>query len=747
MQRAFKIVLILILLLSIPVPSYSNKAEGATLFPDVTSFRDEIIFLTDRGIISGYKNGNFGPDDPIKRIQAVQMILRELGVPVGDAPNPGFTDVLPGSPGYEEIAKATELGIISGKGDGTFDPHGKLTRGQMAIILVNAYNLMGTYYTGFKDVGPSARSYPFIQSIAAHNITAGYTDGTFRPNEIMKRAHFAAFMARFLNENFKPFNMTAAPVRSTEDIAMHEQSVVMVELYDENDELVSQGSGFIVANQLIATNFHVITGGTYAIAVTADGDEIELEGVVEYDEYQDIAILKPVERIGYPSLPLASFSAVKKGEKAVAIGSPYGLKNTISEGIVSGKHVFEDETGSSKVIQTTAEITFGSSGGPLLNMKGFVIGVNSFGYEDLNFAVSTDYVNEMVADYKPVDFKKIPVESFADMPYEDEWDEDEVEENRPDPVDLEPIQGTKQTLSDMFLDAVHDAELPVIYGINDSGALVSVNYETKSIKRLPFSLPAESIFYANGELYVTLLKGEHSSYWWEEDQEGAIAIVDPATFQIKKYFDIKIDPYDIVADDKYFYVSSGSGQWTNLTSFNKDTGAEVSSKMIYEQSELFMHPNKDRIYAIDRGLSPRDMDVYLIKDGVITATYDSPYHGDYKLDTSMTISPDGRFLFNNAGTIFRSSPLKEANMQFYTDLGTPFYDAAFNNELTQFYLAIGDRVYVYDYENFELIKTYSMSGEGYFLFNHKGNLVVLGEEQSPTTGVWKTFIMKSDNVQ
>ena len=745
MFKTFKVFIILFLLLSIDLLSVSNKAEGSTLFPDVKSYRNEIIFLTDRKIINGYQNGNFGPEDPIKRIQAVQMILRELGVKTGDAPNPQFKDVRPGSNGYNEIAKAAQLGIISGKDDGTFDPNGKLTRGQMATILVNAYKLKGTYYSDFKDISNKGKIYPFIQALAAHNITTGYPDGTFRPNETLKRAHFAAFMARFLNEDFKPNDMAKAPARSTEQIVNNEQSVVVIELYDEDDELVSQGSGFIVANQLVATNFHVISGGTRAVAITESGEEIELEGVVAYDDYLDVAILKPEKRIGFPSLPLTSFSSVKKGEKVVAIGSPFGLMNTVTEGIVSGTHTFEDEMGTLKAIQTTAEINFGSSGGPLLNKKGFVVGINSFIFEDINFAISSDYVNQFLADYKKVDFKKIHTESFIDMPIidfeEDIWGEDS--EDLLETIDLEPLQGTKQTLSDIFLDAVHDPELPVVYGINENGELISFNYETKSINRLPFSNPAETIFYNNGELYVTLVKGEHSSYWLEETQEGAVAIVDPSTFKIKKLFDIKIDPYDIVADKNYFYVSSGSGQWTDLKSFDKETGTEVSTQTIRQQSNIFLHPNKDRIYAVDSDSSPRDMEAFPINNGVISQGYDSPYEGDYDLVPYMMISPDGRYIFNPAGSIFRASPLKKTDMQFITDLKTEFYDVAFNNKLTKFYLAIADRIYVYDYENFTPVKTYSLDGEGYFLFNHKGSLVVLGEELSPKTGIVKTFILNT----
>jgi serine protease Do len=134
------------------------------------------------------------------------------------------------------------------------------------------------------------------------------------------------------------------------------------------------------------------------------------------------------------------------------------------------------------------------------------------------------------------------------------------------------------------------------------------------------------------------------------------------------------------------------------------------------------------------------MEVFTVENGIFTGGYDSPYHGDYNLDTYMTISPDGRYLYNHAGTVFRSTTLKDTNMKFFTDLKTGFNDVTFNSELTEFYLTIGDRIYVYDYETFTPIKTYSLSGEGYFLFNHKGKLVVLGEEVSQSTGIWKTFI-------
>ncbi|MGX2959504.1 S-layer homology domain-containing protein [Peribacillus sp. JNUCC 23] len=202
-KKLFSVMAALILLLSI-IP----KVEAASSFKDVTTYKDEIEFLTSKGIIKGYDGGYFKPNDAIKRLQAVQMILREKGITNFDAPNPGFIDVKSGDYGYGEIAKAVQLGIISGKtnskGQKYFDPFAPLTRGQMAKIFTLAYSLKGSYPADFKDINKSSETYGYVSSLAANGITTGYEDGTFKPNVQLSRQHFSAFMARYLDDKFKP---------------------------------------------------------------------------------------------------------------------------------------------------------------------------------------------------------------------------------------------------------------------------------------------------------------------------------------------------------------------------------------------------------------------------------------------------------------------------------------------------------------------------------------------------------------
>jgi competence protein ComEC len=201
-----KVYLLLItLIIGINLPAQPTLAKA---FSDVTQYENEVGFLTGREIIKGYNN-QFRPLDPIKRIQAVQMILREKQVALTGAPNPGLSDMKPGEYGYEEVAKAIEMGFIGGKTDPKtgkkyFDPYGTLTRAQMSKVLSIAYGLSGVYPGDFKDVSKGNWAHGYVEALAKNNITTGYPGNLFKPNQPLTRQHFAVFMARMLNDEFKP---------------------------------------------------------------------------------------------------------------------------------------------------------------------------------------------------------------------------------------------------------------------------------------------------------------------------------------------------------------------------------------------------------------------------------------------------------------------------------------------------------------------------------------------------------------
>lgn len=197
------------------------EAASPKKFPDVTTFSEEIKYLTGLGIINGYPDGTFKPKANLTRLDAVRMVLREMNITDLKAPNPGFSDLKPGDVGYGEIAKAVEIGFINGKKDQKekfyFDAKGTLTRAEMAKILTEAYNLKTDAGYSFKDLPSKHWAKGYVSRLASAGITNGYPGGTFKPQDSIERQHFATFMARLLNPAFKPEmeKPTPAPAKST----------------------------------------------------------------------------------------------------------------------------------------------------------------------------------------------------------------------------------------------------------------------------------------------------------------------------------------------------------------------------------------------------------------------------------------------------------------------------------------------------------------------------------------------------
>ncbi|MDC3415937.1 glycosyl hydrolase family 18 protein [Aquibacillus salsiterrae] len=178
-----------------------TTTQAESKFSDVSIYSEQINYLSDQGIITGYEDGTFKPNKSITRLQAVQMILNEMGVKQFDAKDPGFSDIGPFDYGYPYVAKAVELGIITGKNGGTtFDTQGLLTRGQMAAIMTNAYQLVGNGKVMFLDTPKSHWAFKPINALATNEITVGYPDYTFQSHEQISRAHFALFLVNYMNK-------------------------------------------------------------------------------------------------------------------------------------------------------------------------------------------------------------------------------------------------------------------------------------------------------------------------------------------------------------------------------------------------------------------------------------------------------------------------------------------------------------------------------------------------------------------
>jgi tetratricopeptide (TPR) repeat protein len=192
--------------------------------------------------------------------------------------------------------------------------------------------------------------------------------------------------------------------QSTQVIKDIMNRVVLIETLDQFDNRLGIGSGFIVGdNGEVATNYHVIEGASSAIVkYPGKNVNVPVSTIVHKDPKRDLVVI----RVGFAPSPvsLGIDSLVAAGQKVLAFGNPRGLEGTVSNGIVSavrraGREFpipFPDGT---KVIQITAPISSGSSGGPIVNESGKVIGISTLMRRDgqnLNFAIPVSYLRRLL---------------------------------------------------------------------------------------------------------------------------------------------------------------------------------------------------------------------------------------------------------------------------------------------------------------------------------------------------------------
>ncbi len=158
----------------------------------------------------------------------------------------------------------------------------------------------------------------------------------------------------------------------------------------------SSGSGFIIdASGYIITNQHVIAGNKFIRVITYNGKSYNAE-IVGSDDFHDVALLKIGGNI-FPTLEFGDSDSVQIGEKVIAIGNPLGLSFTVTEGIVSALHR-AGPNGLNNYVQTDVTLNPGNSGGPLIDKKGKVIGMNNFKLgqaEGLGFALESNIVKKV----------------------------------------------------------------------------------------------------------------------------------------------------------------------------------------------------------------------------------------------------------------------------------------------------------------------------------------------------------------
>jgi hypothetical protein len=207
----------------------------------------------------------------------------------------------------------------------------------------------------------------------------------------------------------------APPTMSPQQIFdAYSGSVVLIQNYTDDNQLSATGSGFCVGDSLIATNYHVVRGAARLVAKGKDSMTFEVSEIESYDPQSDLAVVR-FENLQLKEIPLGDPTALKQGDHVIAIGAPLGIQNTLSDGIVSNLLA----NGGVNIIQTSAPISHGSSGGPLFDDHGQVVGVTAATRPEgelVNFAISVVHLKTLSGNPSPVELSQFLSETRVETP-------------------------------------------------------------------------------------------------------------------------------------------------------------------------------------------------------------------------------------------------------------------------------------------------------------------------------------------
>lgn len=381
MKNKLLIMLIIVVIFSgLPVNAASVNLNQSGVPSDWA--KANLLLLTEYGVLDQWIYKTY--QDPITRLDFIYLavILYETikGEEIAVNPNINFVD---SSNIY--VLKGATVGITSGIGDNKFGPDVKLTREQLATMMVKAIEMAGKTLTAsslrFDDdhlIAPYAKL-PIYKAFN-HKIINGYN------NEVNPKGNASIEQALLIFKNIYdnfvlPSYAETNSKLNSEQIGNLAQSVVKIYVEDMDGNL-STGSGFFYESGKIATNFHVIDNAKVVSIEFDDGSKYTGEvKVLGYDIEFDLAALS-INQSTVPGIKLGDSDKVTRGQNIYTIGSPAGLMNTLSNGLVSSIR--------NQIIQITAPISPGSSGGVLLDEYGAVIGITSSGIiegENLGFAI------------------------------------------------------------------------------------------------------------------------------------------------------------------------------------------------------------------------------------------------------------------------------------------------------------------------------------------------------------------------
>lgn len=409
MKRVLSCVFAAALLIALPLNSlpalgsFSNFAYSDDYsngrFEDVTGtewFAQYVSDACNYGFFQGKSAAVFDPGGLLTLGEAVTLAARLMSIyQTGQAVFPES------SPFYEVYAEySMENGIISSHGDYT----AAVTRARFAELIYLALpssafpeiNSVADY--AVCDVIPGDGFGAAVYALYRAGVLAGSDRfGTFFPDSNITRAEACAALVRLADPAARLKTVLPAHIPAEVIFQRSSDAVFLIETFDEDGDSIRTGSGFFISGTgLAVTNLHVIENAASATVTVSGGDVFPVRGVQAVSEEHNLTLLcVDPDGGGWNYLRLADSDLIEAGNTVYALGSPLGLINTFTEGIISNKSREVDEN---IFIQFSAPISFGSGGSALLNTLGQVVGVtsSSFSYgQNLNLAVPVNYVKEM----------------------------------------------------------------------------------------------------------------------------------------------------------------------------------------------------------------------------------------------------------------------------------------------------------------------------------------------------------------
>ena len=382
---------------------------------DVTYEETLARALKDLGLFKGVSENDFDLMRAPTRVEAMVMLIRILGKEnealSGNYQHP-FVDVVDWADKY--IGYAYASGLTKGVSD-TMYGSGDASASMFLTFVLRALGYSDTNGQDFTWDNPFALAQQIgiltdevdiinfwradVATVAFSALSAKLkgTDMTLA-QKLISEGVFTQNVYDYVNASITQISPDNTPtVLSASEIYQKcSPSVFSIQTYDVEGLPYATGSGFFIDSAgLAVTNFHVLENALSATVTLSDGSVHEVLGVAGYHSSQDYALLR-IEGDSFTPLPIGDSSSLQVGDRIYTIGSPKGMQNTMSDGIISSTCRPEYQNR----IQITAPISSGSSGGALLDEYGNVIGITTSTLVDsqnLNFAIP---INEVIEAYK-----------------------------------------------------------------------------------------------------------------------------------------------------------------------------------------------------------------------------------------------------------------------------------------------------------------------------------------------------------